>query len=285
MKATAALLALCFALAGCSQDSSAVDETPIEPQGSDGASGGGRADQLGGWILDPALTPVVGATVSLPSENITTTTGQDGYYGFGGLDTDRILLVQVTAEGFLPLSKSITLVEDARHQLNFTIAKRPVKQAYMEKQTFTGLIGCGALVRTEDQRQPYDCSAVSPLDERVWEFNVNGDVAGIVVEASWTPDQPLAEHLNMTVETVGLGIFDDVLAEEEGPAILQAQVTRDQSQRFYRQGGTVRVTVDVGRNIEGEEAGVGVALGFQQEFQLIASVFYVAGPPPGYTSA
>lgn len=281
----AAVAVICLLLfAGCTskEPSEVVDD---EPLGSDGVSGQGRNDQLAGWVLDATLTPIEGATVALPGENATAVTGGDGYFGFNGLDTDRVMIVQATADGFKPSSKTVTLLRDAVFRMNFTLEALPVKTPYLEKQAFTGFIGCSSVVRLNDDRYPYDCSAVSPQDERVWDFNVNGDVAGIVIEVAWEYDTNLAEHLNVTVETVDLGIFEEVLAYGEGASIMQVQVTREQSERFYRQGGTVRVTVDVGRDIEGEETNVGAAMAIQQEFEVIASVFYVTGPPPGYTSA
>lgn len=279
----ALLSVLALLLAGCGSDGSAVKEAAEGPSGSSGDDAV-RDHQLSGWIFDAALQPIVGALVEMPGENVTAVTASDGYYGFAGLDVERVMVVQATADGFTPATKTITLVDGAMHRMNFTLARVPVKEAYMEKQAFTAHIGCSVVAVTSNNRQPYDCGIVSTVDNRVWDFNVAGDVAGIVVEANWESDTPLATHLNLTLETVDLGIFDERLAYVEGESILQAVVTKEQSERFFRQGGTVRATVDIGRNIADEEAGVGAGVAIEQEVELIASIFYVTGPPPGYTS-
>lgn len=284
MNRFAAVLVLALVLSGCAgKDGSEVTDTPDEPVSSDGSQK--RDHQLHGWILDGKIQPIEGAMISIHGENVTSQTSEDGYFGFSGMPVDRLLTLQVEADGFRPQTRAVTLLPDTLMVVNFTLIPLPVLEPYMEKQSYTGHIGCSAVVKTQDSTQPYDCGIVSPVDNRVWEFNVNGNVASIIVEAFWNYDTELAAHLNLTVETVNLGIFDEELAYAEGTAPLQGFVTNAQSQRFYREGGTVRATIDIGRNIDQEEAGVGAGLAVDQEVQLIASVFYVAPAPPGYTAA
>ena len=284
MNRVAVFLMLALALSGCgSKDDSDIAAVPDTPTGSEGGSN--RDHALHGWVLDGAFAPVEGATVTIHGENVTSLSAEDGYFGFDGLETDRLLTLQVETDGFRPQTRAVTLAPDTTMIVNFTLIPLPVLQPYMEKQAYTGHIGCSAVIKTQDSTQPYDCGLVSPVDNRVWEFTVNSNVASIIVEAFWNYDTELASHLNLTVETVNLGIFDEKLAYTEGTAPLQGFVTNAQSQRFYREGGTVRATIDIGRNIDEEEAGVGAGLALDQEVQLIASVFYVAPAPPGYTAA
>lgn len=283
MNRLAVVLVIATLLAGCTKDGSEVNTDPEIPASSDGSAA--RDHQLHGWIFDGAFVPIAGAKVSIHGENVTANAAEDGYFGFAGMPTDRLLTLQVEADGFKPQTRAITLIPDSLMVVNFTLLPVPVLEPYVELQAFTGHIGCSAVVKTQDSTQPYDCGIVSPVDNRVWEFNVNDNVASIIVEAFWNFDTELASHLNLTVETVNLGIFDEQLAYTEGTAPLQGFVTKAQSERFYRQGGTVRATIDIGRNIDAEEASAGVGLAVDQEVQLIASVFYVAPAPPGYTAA
>lgn len=276
------LLVAAVVLAGCS-GSGSEDADAADPGKSGGSKGG--PDVLRGWVLDAAIAPIEGATVTIPGENATATTGADGGYAFSSLPVERALVVVAQAPEYKPLSKSITLRPDTVHEMNFTLARVPVKEPFMEKQSFNGFIGCSGVVRTEEDRENIDCSSVSPQDERVWDFTVGPDTKGIIVEIAWTPQNDLAKHLNVTLETVDFGGFDETLVQQEGETLLRAQVPTEKSDRFYRQGGTVRMTVDIGRNIEDEEAGIGVGLALQQDFEAIASIFYVAPPTPGYTAA
>lgn len=284
MNRIVAVLLIAVMLAGCgSKDNSGVSEPPEGPSASvDSADGD---DQLHGWVLDGKFQPIEGAVVTVHGYNVTSRTGPAGYYGFSGMETDTLLTVQVEAEEFKPQTRAITLLPDSQTLVNFTLLPVPVATPYDEVHAMTAHIECGAVFVTQESRQPYDCSAAGAVDNRVWEFTVNGNVATIVVEAFWDYDTQLAEHLNLTVETVNLGIFDEILAENEGQSPLQGIVTNEQSNRFYRQGGTVRVSVDIGRNIDDEEAGIGAGVAVDQEVQLIATVFYVAPAPPGYTAA
>lgn len=283
MNRFAAVLLLTVVLSGCASKDGSEVVAPDVPASSDGSDA--RDHQLHGWILDGAFEPVEGAKVSIHGENVTAGTAADGYFGFTGMVTDRLLTLQVEAEGYRPQTRAVTLAPNTVMVVNFTLIPLPVLVPYVEKQSFTGHIGCSAVVKTQTSTQPYDCGIVSPVDNRVWEFNVNSNVASIVVEAFWEYDTELASHLNLTVETVNLGIFDEKLAFAEGTAPLQGFVTNAQSQRFYREGGTVRASIDIGRNIDAEEASAGAGLALDQEVQLIASVFYVAPAPPGYTAA
>ena len=286
MRSIVVLLVLAVAFSGCS-DKSSVRQADADgddaPHGSDG-SGDRSKDVLWGFVFDNALAPVVGAAIEIHGENVTSTTATDGYYGFRGLPTDRVLVLVAKSDGFEPSSKTITLVPGAGHLMNFTLQRAPIKTATDEKQSYEGTVSCAALVRANDGRYEYGCNLAGTVDERVWEFSVKGDTMGIIVEVNWESNTPLADHLNVTVETVGFGDFDTVLAVQEGPSVLRLEVARENADRYYRLPGTVRVTVDVGRNIEDEEASAGAALAFEQGFQVIASIFYVQPPPPGYTA-
>ncbi len=280
--ATIALALLLVALAGCVEDAGDGEATP-EAEAPDGVEEPSGDEALSGWVFDPALAPVVGAHVAVPALNVSTTADEQGRYAFDGLPTDEVLVLVVQADGFKPSSKSVTLVPETAMRLNFTLAPVPVEVAYAQKLSFNGLVGCGGVLKVNNQGSDLECGTSAAVDERAWEFPVDADVAGIVVEVVWEPGTPAAEHLNLTVETVGFGNFDEVLAGTEGASVLRGQVNAFQSQRFYSDGGIVRVTVDPGRNTADDETGTGVGFAVQQPFEAFATVFYVEPPPPGYS--
>ncbi len=277
------LLTLPALLAGCSGNDKdgAGPEEPID----DGTVAPKDLEVLGGWIFDPALAPVEGASVTIPALNHSTETTPEGHYGFTGLPYNQVIVVVVQAEGYESNSKAVTLSPDTILLLNFTLKPVSEKVAFSERLSFNGLISCGGVIKVQNQPNDIECGISGGVDERVWEFTVKPDVAGIVVEIIWEAGTPAAEHLNLTIETVGFGNFDEVLAGNEGESILRGQVNRFQSERFYTEGGILRVTVDSGRNAAQDETGTGVGLAVQQDFEAFATVFYVDGPPPGYSIA
>lgn len=277
----APLAVLMLLLAGCG-DAPAGEPTVAGERPATSPPG---QEPLSGWVFDPALAPVVGATVSVPALDAATTVAEDGRYGLTDLPYDQVLVVVVQADGYEPSSKSVTLVPDTLLRLNFTLRPVPREVAYSEALSFNGHIGCGGVVKRDNQPQPVECGTSAVVDERVWEFEVKQKVAGIVVEVVWEPGTPAAEHLNLTVETMGFGNFDELLAGSEGPSVLRGQVNAFQSKRFYSDGGMVRVVVDPGRNTADDETGTGAGLAVQQDFEAFATVFYVEPPPPGYSIA
>lgn len=275
------LMLLILAFSGC------IGEEPAPVSDDGGASGytDTAQEQLSGWIFDPAIAPIAGASIKIQGLGIDVASDDEGYYGIDELPVGELLVVIVQADGYLPSSKSITLQPETRSRLNFTLAEVPEDTPYSQVLTAEGIISCSSVVRENGARHEYDCSPDGVPDNRVWEFPVEGDVAGIVIEVVWEPNTDQARDLYLVVETVNFGEFDEVLAEQEGASILRGQVTADDAKRFYSQGGLVRTTVDIGRNVEGEELGAGAGLAFQQSFDIFATVFYVEGPPGDYTIA
>lgn len=277
------LLVICaLVLAGCSGKGGG--ETTDD--GSSGNASSGSVPPLSGWVFDPAVAPVVGANVTIPSLDFGVATDEQGRFAFADVPANQPLLVVVTADGYKPGSKSLQLDPGTAMRLNFTLDRVSVQKPHHQTQTFTGNIDCAGVLKIDDQREPLPCGGVDlGIDERVWEFQVNEGLAGAVIEVVWTPVTPAAQHLNLTIETVGAGNLDEVLFSQENGNILRGQIGTYDANRFYSGGGTVRVTLDIGRNIDDEEAGVGAGLAFQQDFDVFATAFYVEPPPPSFTIA
>ncbi|HLF16777.1 MAG TPA: carboxypeptidase-like regulatory domain-containing protein [Candidatus Thermoplasmatota archaeon] len=265
------------ALAGCSGDggSGEADGTDAPPSGP---------PALSGWVFDPAIHPVAGANLTIASANATAVSDAGGRYAFAtDLPLDELLVVVTQAPGYTTLSKSVTLSARGPTLLNFTLERVPVLLPTNETQDFNGFISCKAVV-TSGENTVVDCGAVAGQTENVWDFNVGPNLAGVVLEVEWAEGTPLAEALNLTVETVGFGDSDATLAWAEGPSILRAQVNQAQGRAFYGDGGTVRAIVTPASNADQEETAIGAGATVQQDFHVIASIFYVEPPPPTFSA-
>jgi len=272
-----ALVAFAVLLAGCTHPGHVKTAGSSAVEVRDG-------HLLAGWVSDAAQLPVAKAHLRVEAANATAITNGDGWYGFSTLPLGEPLLVVADADGYKPLSKSVTLAEDSSLVLNFTLEAIPVKTPHVEMIPKKGLVSCQASVIVVEEEYKTECGNNDPNSKPKIEFTVGPDTAGIVLELVWEAGSPLAQQLNLTVETVGFGDQDQVLASLSGKSVLRAQVNSIQAARFYSAGGIVRSLVSAGSNPDEDESTVGVSVPLQQSFDLYVSVFYVEGPSPTYTA-
>lgn len=268
----AALALTAGLLAGCTDEAPPADDTPVA-----------EGPALSGFVFDAALRPLSGATVDVVAANASAPTDADGRYRFQQIPRDTALLVTVTLEGYITASKSVSVPADAGLRLNFTLEAVPIDEPYLEVLKFEGFLPCQVRIGQDDGGSTTECGAVLGQERLdVWEFSVGPGVAGIVVEVAWEPSTAAATILNATVETVGYGDADTILAQVEGPSVLRAQVAEAYASRFYPEGGIVRLTVSIGSDAD-EEAGTSAGAAVDQDFQAFATVFYHAPPPATYS--
>lgn len=240
--------------------------------------------QLEGWVLSVDQSGIEGAMLRIEASNATATTSPEGRYAFGALPTDVPLIVTASANGYQVLSKSVTLVPDTSLTLNFTLEPIPVKKPYIDPQQYTGLVACQLVVVAAGDQERIECGGDDPNNKPIIEFTMGPDVAGVVLELVWESNTPLADLLEMRIETVGFGDQDEELATAIGPSILRAQINSFQAAKFYSGGGIARATIAAGTNPDDEESTVGAGLPLQQSFELYVTVFYVEGPLPTYSA-
>ncbi|MEA3202922.1 MAG: Carboxypeptidase regulatory-like domain [Thermoplasmata archaeon] len=278
MQRAVATLALCLLLAGCGGKAGT----------GGGAAGAHEAPLLQGYVFDAAVRPVANANVTIQGvgvtgRNATAATAADGHYAFHALPVDQRLVVIVQAAGLKSLSKQVSLSSGNSTMLNFTLDAVPTQKPYSEPVGFNGFIGCETATTAQGQTQTTDCGGT--LNRRVWVFNVNPGCTGIVIETAWVPTSPAAQFLHAVVSTVGLGDQQAVLAEVTDASVLKAVVGQAQCEKYYPQGGTVQVVWSADANAANQEAGVGAAAAFQQDFRAVATAFFVAPPPPDFSAA
>lgn len=261
----------CLGGDGGSTDTEPIDDGPAED-----------VPQLQGWVFDPALRPLADASVTVLETGDVANTNRDGHYGFDDLPTDEPIVVVTQMDGFISQSKRITLGATQNLRINFTLEPEPVLQAYSEVLDHTGFINCQIVVETEDSADTHDCSG-GAADDDVWEFPVQKDLAGLVLEMFWEEGQKGAEFMRARLETVGFGDSDTVLGEAEGLSPVKIRVGSGLAGQYYQEGGMMRVVVEPSANLEEQEMGAGTAIAVQQDFEVFASAFYVDPAPTDYS--
>jgi hypothetical protein len=238
--------------------------------------------QLFGYIFDNALAPLEGAVVKILETNSSVTTDDEGFYAFAGLPTDQFLVIVATHDGFKPDSKQATLPQDMVVLLNFSLEPEPVKVPRMVPLSKAGFFSCQAGYAIGEENQTIDCSG-GQAQTNVWDFAVDPDLAGAVIEIYWEPVSAAAETLHARLETLELGQFNEVLGEKTGASILRIDVAEAKARKLYVGGGLMQLTLTALPDNDANEAGIGAAAHVQQDFTMYASLFYVEPPCPSYT--
>lgn len=270
MRTLAVLTILALLLAGCSDGKNG-------DKGSAGGPAPGDTPMLHGYVVDAAIRPLEGVTVKVLDSNVSVLSDPGGYYGFEDLPTEQFLVLVATKAGFIPQSKQVTLVPDVPVRLNFSLEVEPVTAPYWHVLPYEGMVGCQVATVGPTGPNSFDCNG--GLEQRTrWDFAVDPNLSGAVVEIYWEARTAAGESLNMQLETLELGQLNVDLGNITGPSPLRITVPPSAAQKYYPQGGLMRLTVQAASDAEQNEAGIGESVVFQQGFQAFASVFYVSAP-------
>lgn len=276
MRWLAVALVAALTLAGCS-DGKGGDDAPASGDPED-------LPMLHGFVFDPALRPMAGATVKVLDTNVSTTSDDEGFFGFDGLPVEQFLVIVATLEGFTPSSKQITLAVDTPVRLNFTLEPVPVQTPYSQVVKQEMLVECQIGVVAAEENNQMNCgTGLQEIDQ--FDIAVDVNLAGAVVEVFWEPGSALSESMGAKLETLDLGQLNLVLGQVVGVSPLRITVPESAAARYYPQGGLMRLTVYAEPNADENEAGVGATLLVEQAVTAYASLFYVAPPDGSYTIA
>lgn len=276
MRTLAVLAVLAVTLAGCSSGGKDA------PGGASGPSGTVALPMLHGYIVDPAIRPVEGAVVTVLDNNVTTQSNANGYFGLDDLPTEQFLVLVASKAGYLPQSKQITLVPDTPVRLNFTLEPEPITAPSRQVLPFEGFVGCQIATVGPTGNTSSDCNFGLEQRNR-WDFAVEGMLAGAVIEVFWDARSAAGESMGFTLETLELGQSNIILGDVVGPSPLRVTVPQSVAEKYYPQGGIMRLTVMARSDATQNEAGIGSSVVVQQAFQAFASLFYIDPPPGGYT--
>jgi hypothetical protein len=259
---------------------------------SPSASGSGPETlTIHGVVVDSKIQPVFAANVTLPEEKATVQTDVGGRFSFEARPS-KIYTVTATAKGFLA---STLVARPGQDELKFTLEADPtVRGAYQVQQHFKGHIDCAQ----DTLIIPGPCGTPVPLpvftNTSTFGFSIPPAWKTLVLDLSFSPP-PTMPEMRMTVrgpkdaDQLGdyqqYGRFSDSKSftarlEPGGsypdgagplPPITDFKV------EVYPQGYLYHALDPVGF----PNTGVGVATNI--EFELVATAFYGAPAPDGYT--
>lgn len=267
-------IVLLVVLAGCSSPAADVPDVPE-----------GRT--LEGWVLDPTLRPVAGATVRLLATGNETTTDEDGHYRLTNLPDLPVHTLRATAAGYEEQARSVSY-DGARHRtLNFSLAPFASVRDHVQVHQFDGFIECSAFASAEhshggggppEGENPADCGTYATT-ESTWTVDIQPGAAGLVVEVVWEPGTTLAENLLLIVSQQLPDGTLDFLAFSEGQSPIKAHVPAFEVQQRFELGGTILADVQIG----GSDEDVAVGAAIQQGFEGFTSTFFGSPPDALYT--
>jgi hypothetical protein len=260
-----------------------------------------------GVVVDDAIRPLGGAVVSLTAQGkpMTTNTTAVGAFGFAGLP-EGTYFVKAHKLGFHDAQSSVDVkagVDDAPLTKISLVADRSFVKPFFVAMSHKGFIECGtdvvALCSVPNHfcipAQP-PCIAYTPNvtnDQFSSYFNVDSPPDWLQCELIWDSTQALGNTLSVTtrVSTAQLnsdGFYIRGMNSSEGPSPL---LVVDDYDRIHNTKNAGKDTLGNGTGLEldifsgGNVATpIGSLVGVQlnQDYQVIAHLFYGYRPPPGY---
>lgn len=247
-------------------------------------SGEDIRNALEGWVLNAEGLGVAEATVTLINAGDATTTTAQGRYQFVNLAPGDHL-VSAQKSGFLSLTQRAFVRDGYNMILNFTLEDAPTQTPYDTLETETGQVSCYTYLGTDPETaSKQDCGEVDPNNKASHVFDIAPGAAQLQIQGYWTPTTTLAQHLTMRVETVGFGHQDVVFADAVGASGVKVFVNQVNMDKFYTNGGQLRVTMYAGPSIAGDESPADVGAAIMQGFEIDLTTFFVEPGPSNYSS-
>jgi hypothetical protein len=285
-------------LAGCSGGQAPADEPADEDFEDLGLQATSTTGVLRGVVVDEAIRPVSGATVTLTGTGTgETTTNAEGLFGFASLEPGPYF-VQVQKPGFVSAQASADVVAgvDEPAILKVLLSADPSTAPYVSTYLFEGFIECSfSLVAVGFAA----CSTVGELNDKfIVTYELERPPQWLQSEMVWESTQAVSPELDVVYSAPGEGALLDNYAEDWGPSPLLIQVNETLAAgRGLGNGSELMIRV-FNQPIEGTETGdpvngddcldrpalggctTGAGATIEQSFTIITNVFYGFTPDP-----
>ena len=297
----AALVLASAALAGCSGGGKkdGPDSQDFQDLGLQASSTTGV---LRGVVVDPAIRPVAGAsvTVSGPGSG-TATTNADGLFGFSGL-APGTYFVRAAKAGFNETQTSADVVAgvDEPAIVKVLLTPDPSKAPYVSTYIFEGFIECsGSFVAVGFAA----CSSAGfPNDKFSAQYPLDKPPQWVQSEAVWESTQAVSPGLDVVYSYQGADVLYTNYVEARGPSplLLQANESVAASADTGLGNGTDLLIRVFNEPVEGTRppdpvggdncvdrpalggCATGVGVTVEQSFNIVTNVFYGFVPDPSW---
>lgn len=279
MRWNALVIVAALLLAGCSSKGGGTEEQRLEDLFDETTVGTGKG-LIRGIVLDPALTPVPGATVKLVGQE-DKTTDDNGLFVFSDLDPDTYF-VQASKPGWTEVQQAVDVLADVAEPpiLKVAIERIPGAEPRAETLVLDGYISCSAGTPVSF----HDCNTVEEQRSRVY-FPIQGRPLWVQTELVWESTQAAGDWLYVVqgvcvcgddeVPDVGPGRFDET-PEATSPYIARAnpEFLADQDAG----GENLELVVDASASGPEPDTTNGSGVALNQRFQVYATFFYNLEP-------
>lgn len=275
-----AIAVLLVPLAGCMGGGKDASIAQVAPDDTNLAQG--TTNSLQGFVLTSDLLPIPDALVSLLAAPDTRRTNEEGGFRFENLVTGDHTLV-VTKEGYREGKALATVREGFASLVNVTLDPVP-RQTHHTTIPFVGTVTCHATVGDDPETGTReDCGGFDATGSPMKEFEIDPGTAQIQIETFWIPATAAAKNLTIKVESVGLGALDVTFAYFAGTSGMKVTIGEANLQKYFPNGGKIRVTLSSGPSarVDGVPAGVGLA--FEQSFEVDATFFFGTPGPSDFS--
>lgn len=282
-----ALLALAsLALAGCSGGGGEAGEGGFEEgfEETDVARGKGL---IRGVVLDPAITPVAGATVKLAASGQEAKSDDGGLFLFPDLEPGTHFL-EVSKPGWTSTQQSVDVVADVAEPeiVKVLIQRIPGAEPRAASLHLEGFISCSLGTPVSF----HNCNTTEPQQSALF-ADFEGAPSAVQTELIWESTQALGEWLYVINAVCECGGQVPPDAGDERRFDETDSATSPYIVRFDREwledndagGANAQVGVDVSASGPEPETTNGSGLALNQNFDLIVTIFYNLEPDPAWT--
>lgn len=277
------LVVAAFASAGCMGGGKPAP-TPTQEE-DPYVLGEGVLNVLQGLVLSIEGFPIANVSVRLPAlENFNTTTNEAGEFRFENLEP-RDYIVVAEKEGYRAKTQRAIIEDGKIFQLDFRLEERPTTTPYSETTPWKALLSCQvAYASNPESVEQRDCGEADPNNDATQDFSFTGGGAQLVVEATWVPSQSVSRNLTLEVASLGLQTGDIEFGFTSGPPGLKVPIGQSLMNRYFRDGGQIRVTLGAAPGALGQPDSYDAGFALQQNVDVYVTVFYVDVGPPNYSA-
>ncbi|MGB1585903.1 MAG: carboxypeptidase-like regulatory domain-containing protein [Thermoplasmatota archaeon] len=140
------LMLLAVTLAGCSEEAGPADQG-TDLTVDDDLQATDTTGIIRGVVVDEAVIPIVGATVTIQGQNLETQTDEEGAFGFDGLD-EGVYFLRVDKLGYNSTQSNANVVAGVERPdaILIRLISNPTTAPYFESEQLRGYLACGAPV-------------------------------------------------------------------------------------------------------------------------------------------
>jgi hypothetical protein len=285
------------ALAGCAGGGKGGDPVENADFSDLDLSATSSTGVIRGVVVDDAIRPIAGVHLSVPADGgpRTTTTSEDGLFGFEGL-APGTYFISAAKPGFRPAQSSTDVVAGVAEPPIVRIqlaADASFKAPYTEQFVFDGFIECSAGAGVV-VAYAYGsiCSAngqLFPNDHFAESVTLSGYPQFVQSEMTWESTQALSRSLSHSFYYDDPGETDgekDLSVYGTSPIInaMNDSVAKEYVEGLdYEAGQNLTLNQRIFTVSDNGEFGPGFAATIEQKFTVYSTVFYGYLPPEGWT--